>query len=172
MSAFEWLNQLMIWLGKWVPRPVLITAGNRGVWFGRKGDARELPPGLYWYWPIAAEVKIVSVRVRTCEIAAQLNGHEAVSIAIQFVIWNPIAALLTYNDVFSQLDDRAQGHLRSAYAADKRDADIAAATAVALGQEFEANGVRILAVSIIQRGRVIALKTLSDWVNHAKAELC
>lgn len=107
-SGLAWLNDLMLWLGRWFPRLILIKATHIGVKFSRAGAVTSLRPGLYCYWPITSMVEVVSTRMRTTEISAQLIGREAVSIAIGWRIRNPLAAICEFNDVFSQLDDRSQ----------------------------------------------------------------
>ncbi len=171
MSGLAWLNELMVWLGKWFPRLVLINATHEGVKFTRHGGVGAFPPGLYCYWPITTDFKVVSTRRRTTEIAAQLIGQEVVSVAIAFTIQNPKDALMAYDDVFAQLDDRTQAHLSALHAINSNNAQLGGAVRAAVAEEFEENGVLIHSVDVIQRGRVIPVKTLTDWAQHSKAEL-
>lgn len=171
MSGLAWLNELMTWLGRWFPRIVLVKAAHAAVWFGPGGKFRRCEPGLHWYWPITSEFTIVSMRSRTTEIASQLHGSEAVSIAVQYAIADPVTLLLRQNDVFSMLDDRAQACLALSYRADSPSEKIAAAVLADLRGEFAPHGVRIEAVSVLQRGWVLPLKNLNDWAQHAAANL-
>ena len=84
--SFQWLNQLMEWFGKWIPRLVLIDATHVGVKFGLRGSVSTMLPGLYCYWPITTNVRQVSTRCRTIELATQLHGGEVVSLVIAFRI--------------------------------------------------------------------------------------
>jgi hypothetical protein len=46
-SGFAWLNELMVWLGRWVPRLLLIKRGHCGVKFGPGGSLEQLDAGLH-----------------------------------------------------------------------------------------------------------------------------
>lgn len=45
-GALSFLNDLAQWLGRWVPRLVLVEPTHRGVLFGPRGSARQVGPGL------------------------------------------------------------------------------------------------------------------------------
>jgi len=170
-SGFAWLNELMVWFGKWFPRIVLIRAGNVGLWFGPNGRTNQLAAGLYCYWPITSEIEVVSTRIRTTEIASQLQGCEVISIVVMFSISEPMILLLKFNDIFSQMDDRAQTFLRRAYGAEFKDPDIEESILENLRREFDPAGVSIHSVNLIQRGPVISLKNLNDWAQHSTPKL-
>jgi hypothetical protein len=170
-SGLAWLNDLMLWLGKWFPRLVLVKATHVGVKYSRAGRVVALAPGLYCYWPITSDVTLVSTRRRTTEIAGQLLDEEIVSITIAYTITEPVRTVTWCDDVFSLLDDRAQAHLSEAYEAAATNEEISDVVLGALRSEFEEHGVGIHTVNVIQRGWVFPLKNLNDWAQHAKAEL-
>jgi hypothetical protein len=175
MSGLEWLNELMTWLARWVPRVTLVRAGHVGVLFGPGGRATSKSAGLVCYWPITHELQAVSTRLRTTELSAQLHGGQAISLVVLFQIANPLQALLTLNDVFSTIDDRAQAHLARAVDPQhdpyRPNADICAAVREALAGELGDKGVDIVSVDIAQRGPIVPIKMLSDYAQHSAAEL-
>jgi len=171
VSGLEWLNELMTWLARWVPRVTLVRVGHVGVLFGPGDRATSKGAGLVCYWPITHELQAVSTRLRTTELSAQLHGGEAISLVVLFQIGNPLQALLTLNDVFSTIDDRAQAHLTRAHDAHHANAEICAAVRDALARELAPNGVEILSVDIAQRGPIVPIKMLSDYAQHSAAEL-
>lgn len=177
-TGFAWLNELMVWIGRWFPRLLLIKAGNAAVKFGPRGDAVLLGAKLVVYWPITHEVTVVSTRTRTTEISGQLQDSEVISAVVVYHISDPVKALLTYHQVSSALDDFTQAALRAAYrvsldasrhgASDDRIED---EMRTRLRAEFTVNGVEIEEAHIISRGRVIALKNIGDWAQHEDAKL-
>jgi hypothetical protein len=172
MSGLAWLNDLMVWIGRLFPRLLLVKAGYLGVKFMYAARTKLLPAGLYCYWPIIEEITVVSTRARTTEVASQLHGTEVISIVVAFLIRDPQAMLLAMDDVFSQIDDRAQVALRNAYGGtDTPDEDMTKKIVLALRREFDPGGVNVLDVSVIQRGPVVSLKHMKDWAQHSKAEL-
>lgn len=170
-SGLAWLNDLMVWLGRWFPRLILIKKTHVGVKFGRAGAVTSLPPGLYWYWPITSTVELIATTIRTDEISAQLIGREVVSTATAYRIRCPKSAMLVFNDVFSQMDDRTQALLTKNYASDKSNGEIAALVLEDMRAEFEPHGVDILSVSVVQRGRAFPLKNIGDWARHSQPRL-
>jgi hypothetical protein len=170
-SGLAWLNELMIWLGKWFPRLVLVKSTHIGVKFGRKGAVASLPQGLYCYWPITTEITLVGITRRTSEIACQLCGDEVISLAVAYTITDPKTTLVDLHDVFSYLDDLIQGQLAAAYVkADTNDA-IAGRVLEAIRADLTPHGVSVESVRIIQRGWALPLKNLNDWAQHGKAVL-
>lgn len=165
-SGLAWLNDLMLWLARWIPRITLIKATHAGVLFGPNGRVRRIEPGLLVYWPITHALTVVSTRIRTAEIAAQLHGREAVQIVISWRIDNPVAALMTLNDPAANLDDRAQAALAHAYSADWSSADIASGVSHRLRSELEPSGVVVEGVDVSQRGPIRAIRLMSDWGTH------
>lgn len=171
MSGLTWLNDLMVWLARWVPRLTLIKAGNSGVMFGLHGSVQDREPGLRFWWPITQDLKIVSTRVRTTEVATQLHGSEAISLVMLFRIRTPKTTLMTLDDVFSVIDDRTQAHLSGCYRPGIDSQQLCLEVFNAMRDEFDSYGVDIEAVDIAQRGFIIPIKMLSDYAQHAVSTL-
>lgn len=171
MSGLTWLNDLMVWLAKWVPWLTLIKAGYEGVLFGPGGAAVRKTPGMCWYWPITHELTTVSTRIRSTEIAAQLHGGEVVSVVVLYCVISPLGVLLGQDDVFSTIDDRTQAHLARAYERGRSNAEICETVRLGLVGELERHGINVLSVDVAQRGSIIPIKMLSDYAQHSKAEL-
>lgn len=163
-TGFAWLNEVMLWLGRWVPRLLLIKLGYRGVKFGPGGSIGELDPGLHVYWPITHDVTVVSVMPRTFEICAQTHGHEAIAVAVGYQVTSPALSLTQVNDLRSNLDDRTQAALAAHVHPDKQT--LVDAMLVDLREQFAPAGVEIQWCSVIQRGPVFTLKNIQDWAKH------
>lgn len=161
-SGLAWLNELMTWLGRFVPRLVLIKTGFRAVQFGPKGSLSTIEPGLHVYWPITHEITLVSVMPRTFEICAQTHGSEAVGVAVGYQIRDAALSLTSINDLRSNLDDRTQAML----ARHVKAVNIEEAMLADLAAEYAPSGVEIQWVAVIQRGHVITLKNINDWATH------
>lgn len=71
-NALAWLNDLMQWLGKWIPRLVLVHGTHRGVLFGPKGGVRQAGPGLVFYWPITHDMIEVPVTMQSIQLVSQM----------------------------------------------------------------------------------------------------
>lgn len=171
MSGWEWLNNFMTWLGRWVPRIVLVRQTHRGVMFGRNGTVWQIEPGLVVYWPITHELQLVEVNMRTMEIAPQLHGAEGIQVVVRYRVTRPLEALIGISDIPAYLDDRTQAALRRVYGSETSCADIGAAISARLGTELREFGVDIVGVDVSQRGHVIAIKMLNDWATHQSGDL-
>ena len=162
-TTFQWLNELMQWLGRWVPRLTLIRVTHRGVRFGLGGRVAEVPPGLCWYWPITSELEMVCVAERSSQIAAQLIGHRIAAVAVVWQVANAVVALTTYRNVAARLDDSAQTAL-------VRCGGDLAGVHTALTEEF--HGVlRILRVGSIHDGWCVPVKLFKDWAVHESSDV-
>lgn len=169
MNGLSWLNDLMVWLARWVPRVVLIKATHAGVLFGPRGRVSLWAPGLWIYWPIVQELALVSKLARTMEIAAQMHGREAIQLVVTWQIVDPLKALTTLNDVAANIDDRAQAALAWAYR--HQGDDLAAAARQRLRVDLMPSGIEVIAVDVSQRGPIVALRMLSDWATHESRAL-
>ena len=108
-SAFAWLNDLMRWIARWVPRIVLIPATHRGVLFGRAGRVLELEPGLCWYWPIVSELHKICTVERTMLNSAQLIGDgRLVAVVVNWRVRHAAQAVTTWRNLESRIDNESR----------------------------------------------------------------
>lgn len=50
-NALAWVGQVADWIGRFVPRWVLIDTTECGIKWVRGSRVVVLPPGIHWYWP-------------------------------------------------------------------------------------------------------------------------
>lgn len=50
-EAFAWIGQLVDWLGRFVPRWVILPTTTSGVKFVRGSKVVPINPGIHWFWP-------------------------------------------------------------------------------------------------------------------------
>jgi regulator of protease activity HflC (stomatin/prohibitin superfamily) len=163
MNGLAWLNDLMVWLARWIPRIVLIKATHEGVLFGPNGRVARKRAGLHVYWPISHDLTLVSTRQRTMEVSPQLHGREVVQVVVLWTIKDPVALLLAMNDIGPALDDRTQAALACAYAADKTSDVIADDVKDRLNAFMKRCGVVVDHVDVAQRGPVRSFRVIKDW---------
>ena len=71
-SAFQWLSDLIRWLGKLVPRIIIVLTTHAGVKWVRGKYPKLLEPGLHFYWPIVTEVTVYPQVRQTANLPCQL----------------------------------------------------------------------------------------------------
>jgi len=111
---FEWLNEIISGLLKFVPRPVIIRATHGGVcWlFGKY--VRELKPGWHWIWPLIMDWLDIVVARQTNNIETQTVETKdgipvSISMVVVYSINNIIAAIGEKNwDVDTTVNDISQ----------------------------------------------------------------
>lgn len=170
-SGFSWLNDLMLWLARWIPRIQLIKATHEGVLFGPGGAVSVVKPGLTVYWPLTHELQTVSTRTRSVEIAAQVMGRECLQVVVVWRIADPKTSVLALNNVGATLDDRIQQALMAAYDPEKTNDAIAADVRARVEVAMASAGVVIESCGVSQRGPVRTLKLLKDWATHEDQKL-
>ena len=163
MSAFQWLNELMAWLGRLVPRIELVRATHRAVLFGRNGRIVEIAPGLFWYWPIVTEVEQVCITERSTQISTTLVANKIQAVAVVWRIVQPVEVLRKYRDIGCRMDDAVQASLVDT------ECDV-------LQMKFKLEklfGSMLFIVSVkkIHDGYGIPLKLFKDWSHHESSTL-
>ncbi len=52
-GALEWIGQIAEWLGRWIPRCIILDVRSAGIKFVRGGKIKVCPAGsIYFYWPL------------------------------------------------------------------------------------------------------------------------
>ncbi len=174
-NALSWLNDLAQWLGRWVPRLVLVEPTHRGVRFGPRGTAIEVGPGLVIYWPITQALVLIPVTTQSTQLNAQIHpcdedGTERIvpkvmlcAVAIQFRVHDAVKSAMRALHTFALVDNRAQAAVARHIG---RGRDLAAWAAAAMNDlqtELEPFGVTVERLDFTQHGTGVALKNVSDW---------
>ena len=157
MSAFAWLNDLMQWVARWVPRVRLIRETHRGILFQRAGRTLQIEPGLCWHWPLVSELEQVSMLERSSLTSAQLVGCRLVALVIVYRVTDALACALRYRQINSRIENEAK------IAATRTDAN-AERIKEHLVQTF-GDVVEVIDVCASSDGEGFALKQFGDWAD-------
>jgi hypothetical protein len=178
-GALSFLNDLAQWLGRWVPRLVLIEPTHRGVLFGPRGATRELQPGLRVYWPITHVLVLVPVTTQSLHLCSQMLPPAAkaprgeivprvrlVATAIQFRIVDAVLAATKALHTQAVIDNRTSAAV-ARHLAHSEDLQAWSAAVIAdLRRELQPFGVLVERLDFTGFATGIALKNVSDW-NYA-----
>lgn len=112
-TAFAWIGQIMEWLGKLIPRLLIVRRTHAGVKFVGGSKIVELKPGLHFYWPITTEVEVMPVARQTHNLLTQVlmtkDGKSIVIGAVVIYEINNIVDALSNNwDVSDTISDVTQ----------------------------------------------------------------
>lgn len=165
-AALSWLNDLIQWLGRWIPRLVLIE----------RGSARAVGPGLVVYWPITHALVQVPVTVQSLQLTGQVlpctqTAGEFIprvivcGVSVQYRISDAVAAATRALHLHALIQNRVQAVIAEHYqpiTADKARAWMATAEAE-LAEILRPFGILIERLDLSQDGTGMALKNLSDW---------
>jgi len=172
MSGFAWLNELMTWLAKWVPRLVLVTSRHHALVFRPRDVVTEHGPGLLVYWPVIHQLQLVSMQLRTMKLSSQLKRQEVVEVIVSWSIVVPKTALLSLNDIGATVENWAAAALESVYDECLASDELASKACASLEARLLPYGVQVHAVFVGQRGSVFSLKNLNDWApRHEQTDL-
>ena len=116
-SAFSWLNYLLRWIGRLVPRWRVVTEAQGGVAFVR-GRARLIKPGICWWWPAWTEIHVQEVVRQTLNLPPQSLMTEdrkdiAVSGIVVYEITDPLTAFVKVHDLDDAIQDMALASIKS-----------------------------------------------------------
>jgi len=112
-TAFAWIGQIMEWLGKLIPRLLIVRRTHAGVKFVGGSRVVELKPGLHFYWPITTEVEVLPVARQTHNLVTQvLMTKDSKSVVIGAVVIyeiNSVVDALSNNwDISDTISDVTQ----------------------------------------------------------------
>ena len=82
-GAFSWLGHLVEFLGRFIPRLLIVEATHGGVAFVRGHKVKPLQPGLHVYWPIWTAVSTLATVRQTTKLPEQaLTTSDGVSVIV------------------------------------------------------------------------------------------
>lgn len=174
-GTLTFLNDLAQWLGRWIPRLVLIEPTHVGVLFGPTGTARPVGPGLIWYWPISHALVLVPVTTQSVQLSSQVLPNDAAiddgflprvllcAAAVQFRSVDPVKVATKALHTHALVDNRASAAI-ARHIGQRADLKAWATAVVAdLRDELEPFGVVVDRLDFTQHGCGVALKNISDW---------
>jgi regulator of protease activity HflC (stomatin/prohibitin superfamily) len=171
-AALSWLNDLMVWLGRWVPRLVLVEPTHAGVLFGPRGGVTPKAPGLTVYWPIAQNLRLVPVTTQSVQTnATVVPGLHVegvvpkvtiVAMAVQYRVEQPVLVATRVLHSHALVDNRTKAAIaRHAHIRDEEEWEQRVFDDIA--SELLPFGLVVERVDITQLGTGVALKNVSDW---------
>ena len=112
-EALGWIGQIVEWLGRWIPRLLIVQADHAGVRWRHGHDATLIEPGLRFYWPLVTEVELTPTSRQTISTGTQtlttVDGHVVtISLVLVYRVTNPVAALNRTYEYEDTLDDVAR----------------------------------------------------------------
>lgn len=170
-TALTWLNDLIQWFGRWIPRLTLVQPTHRGVLFGPGGSARAVGPGLVMYWPMTHVLVEMPVTTQSVQLCAQLLPDGGVNafvphvricaVAVQFRAHDPVVAATRSLHVHALVDNRAQASI--AKHVDPSTTVWRERAVAALREELVPYGVTLERLDFTQHGTGVAIKSMTDW---------
>ena len=113
MVAFQWLNDLLYWVGSFFPRIKVVRSTHKGVRFKWGKNPILINPGICVYWPIVTNITLIPVVRQTTQLQPQVlttaDGKTvAVSAVFVYRISNPFLAITETDNIYGAADDIAQ----------------------------------------------------------------
>lgn len=100
MEAFDFINDIVLWFGRFVPRWALCDPTEGGVKFtgvGKKRISILVPGSIYWYWPIVTNVYTIETKRQTLTVTQRLTTSDGITVMVTTVI------VYTIDDVIKAL---------------------------------------------------------------------
>lgn len=171
-NALNWLNDLIQWFGKLIPRIVLIHPTHRGVRFGPSGKAVMVGPGVVVYWPIIFDLVQIPITTISYQSPGQVLPVESTSMipqivacatAVQFRIEDPVLAATKALNFHAITDNRVQAAVARHWNGNVEDRSWCEAALQEVRQVLEPYGIHIERLDVCQVGRGCTIKYISDW---------
>ncbi len=112
-TAFAWIGYLMDWLGRWIPRLLIIRQTHAGVKFVGGSRVIELKSGIHFYWPLVTDVEVMPVARQTHNLTTQVlmtadKQTVAIGAVVIYKISNIVDALSNNYDISDTIGDVTQ----------------------------------------------------------------
>jgi regulator of protease activity HflC (stomatin/prohibitin superfamily) len=70
-SALAWIGHIAEWVGKFIPRWIILNTTEGAIKFVGGTDPVFLGPGIHWWWPAVTEMKPLVLARQSINLAAQ-----------------------------------------------------------------------------------------------------
>jgi regulator of protease activity HflC (stomatin/prohibitin superfamily) len=114
----DWLTDILRWVGKFVPRLLIVKTTHCAVAFTRGKHARLLESGLHWVWPLVTEwmmypVVRQSVNLVTQTLITKDDHTVAVGAIVVYSVDQPLELLAHSYDADDTIRDIAMAAVKS-----------------------------------------------------------
>ena len=87
MQAFDFINDIVLWFGQFVPRWDLLDPTEGGVKFKPGGKIKLLKPGhIYWWWEVTTNIYTIETKRQPLKISQRLTTKDGISVLVETVI--------------------------------------------------------------------------------------
>jgi regulator of protease activity HflC (stomatin/prohibitin superfamily) len=89
MEAFDFINDIVRWFGRFIPRWALCDPTEGGVKFSGLGKNRIsllVPGSIYWWWPIVTNVYTIETKRQTLTVTQRLTTKDDITVMVTTVI--------------------------------------------------------------------------------------
>src|SRR5688572_16869595 len=104
-GALGWIGQIVEWLGRFVPRLLIVRSTHGGVKWRSGAQPVPMGPGLHVYWPLVTDVEVIVTARQTDNLATQvLTTKDGQRVVVGVVVVYRIA------DVVQAIGERNWDH--------------------------------------------------------------
>jgi regulator of protease activity HflC (stomatin/prohibitin superfamily) len=115
---FDWLSDIVRWMGRLIPRLIIVRTTHNAVAFTRGKHARALAPGLHWLWPVVTDHVMYptvrqSVNLNTQTLITKDNQTVAVGAVIVYSVDNVLELVGNTHDPDDTVRDLSMAAVKS-----------------------------------------------------------
>ncbi len=70
-EAFAWIGQVFEWLGRFIPRKIVLDTTEAAIKFKHGNEVVYCPPGVHWYWPWTTNWSVYPIVNQTDRLETQ-----------------------------------------------------------------------------------------------------
>lgn len=70
-SALAWIGQIAEWIGKFIPRWLILDTTEGAVKYVKGKNAIALGPGIHWFWPVTTKISEYPVAFQADRLPTQ-----------------------------------------------------------------------------------------------------
>lgn len=116
-TAFGWIGEIASFVGRMLPRLLIVKWSHRAVKYVRGSNVVALEPGLHIYWPLVTEIETCAVVLQVLNLPTQLletadGAPVAASGVVEYTVDDPIQYLAECENAYEAITNVATAAIR------------------------------------------------------------
>jgi regulator of protease activity HflC (stomatin/prohibitin superfamily) len=167
----DWLTDILRWVGRVVPRLVVVNTTHCVVAFVRGKNAKELRAGCHWLWPVwtnwvSYPVARQSVNLNTQTLLTKDNQTVAVGCIVVYEVDRPLELLAKSYDADETIKDvslaAVKAYVVRASLEDLRSRRMDSRLSRRIAKDLEPFGVKVIRAQMSDLAPCLAIRLMND----------
>jgi regulator of protease activity HflC (stomatin/prohibitin superfamily) len=169
--VLDWLTDILRWIGKIVPRLIIVPTTHCSVKFVRGKHAKLMTPGLWWVWPVTTSwvnypTVRQSVNLNTQTLVTKDGQTVAISGIVVYSVDRPLDLLAYSYDADETIKDVSMAAVKACVVRstmeDMRNRRMDGRLTRRIAKDLEPFGVKVIRAQMTDLAPCVAIRMIND----------